>query len=44
MKINFMSSKDGSEKCQIHSKSNMVEIMIGFDKNEINNFLIAIPL
>ena len=31
MKTNFLSSKYSGEKCQMHSKTNIIEIMIGND-------------
>ena len=35
MSINFIPSKDSDETCNMHTKSNNVEIMVGREINEI---------
>ena len=35
MSINFISSKDSDETCNMHTKSNNIEIMVGSETDEI---------
>ena len=35
MSINFISSKDSDETCNMHTKSNNIEIMVGSEIDEI---------
>ena len=39
MSINFISSKDSDETCNMHTKSNNIESMIGSETDEIGEVL-----
>ena len=39
MKINFISSKDNSESCTMHTKSDIIEIMSGTEADDVINEL-----
>ena len=44
MSINFISSKDSDETCNMHTKSNNIEIMVGSEIDEIIQELFKSPL